>query len=131
MTDTNPIPRVFIVQQPTQLDVAKRFVPKFDISPARKFGKLVLVLGPGNIFEDQLARSVIHMRQVLSDYSVRDYLLALGDPVAIAAAAMVASEETGGFVNVLKWSRVKREYRCFPISIRVGAHREKPNSNGS
>lgn len=129
MTENVKTPRVFIVQQPSQFDSdARGWRPKFDISPARQWGKLVLVLGPGNIFEDRLAAAVAHMEIVFASYTDRDYLLALGDPVAIAAAAMIASNTTGGVVKVLKWDRIARGYRCFPISLSKGAKREKSDS---
>lgn len=125
-------PRVFIIQQPsTYSHEHKRFVAKYDLSPARKFGKLVLVLPPGNIFEDRLGQSLAHMRTVFASYATHDYLLAIGDPVAIAAGAIMARAKSGGIVKMLKWDRHARAYVCFPISDKVGEIDEKADSNGT
>jgi len=110
--------RVFVVQQPATFSQSlRRFVPKYDLSPARDFGKLVFILGPGNIFRERLAQSVIHIQNVMGDFKPGDYLLAIGDPVAIAAASMVASFKTGGAVKLLKWDRHASRYHCFPIDL--------------
>ena len=42
------------------------------------------------------------MRKKLENYCDDDYLIAMGDPVAIAIAAMVASDINQGKVNILK-----------------------------
>ena len=111
-------PRVFVIQQPATFNRDRRvFIPKYDLTPAATFGRLVFILKPGNIFRDQLAPTVLHMRNVLNDFAPTDFLLAVGDSVAIAAAAMIAGTKTGGVVNMLKWDRLQRAYLCFSIKL--------------
>lgn len=109
-------PRVFVVQQPATFDrVLKRFIPKYDLSPAQSHGRLITILGPGNIFKDRMAQASSQIKRVLSSFNEGDSILALGDPVAIAASVMFAAERTGGRVNLLKWDRLTRAYESFPI----------------
>lgn len=110
--------RVFVVQQPAYWDgEARRFVPKYDLSPASKFGRLHYLLGPGNIFADRLDQARDQMDKILANYTPDDYILPVGDPVAIALACMIAGRNTMGRVNVLKFSRLKNEYQAFPIAV--------------
>lgn len=110
--------RVFVVQQPAFFDrEARKFVPKYDLSPASKHGRLVYLLGPGNIFKDKLAQARTQLEAVLKDFTADDSLLAVGDPVAIAMASVIAAQRTGGRVNVLKWDRIAGSYEVYPINL--------------
>ncbi|MCK1668666.1 hypothetical protein [Bradyrhizobium sp. 153] len=112
--------RVFVVQQPAVFDrVLKTFVPKYDLTPAAAHGRLVYLLGPGNIFKDRMDQATKQIARVMSDYSMRDCLLAVGDPVAIAAAVMIAGKRTGGVVRLLKWDRLSASYECFSVNTNV------------
>src|SRR5690348_2003306 len=101
-------PRVYIVQQPATFDRGNGgFVAKYDLSPAKQFGKLVFIMPPGNVFLHQLPAATLHMRNVLAGFQPCDFLLAIGDPILIAAAAMIAGQKTGGELRMLKWDRFK------------------------
>lgn len=111
--------RVFVVQQPATYDRdARTFIPKYDLQPASRHGKLVFLLKPGNVFRDRLDEARKTLSEKLANFSKSDYLLAVGDPVAIAAAVLIAGERTGGVVNLLKWDRMRRSYESFEISTR-------------
>jgi hypothetical protein len=47
-----------------------------------------------------------------------DYLLLMGDPVVIGMATMIASQQTGGVVNLLKFDRQSFDYIPVTIDIR-------------
>ena len=52
-----------------------------------------------------------HSRMVLlKDYNDDDFILAMGDPVAIGISCIIASEVNNGKVNILKWDR---ENSCY------------------
>lgn len=111
-------PRVFVVQQPAFFDrVAKKFVSKYDLSPASAHGKLVFILGPGNIFKDRMEQATTQIKHVLSTFTEADSILAVGDPVAIAASVMFAAVRTGGKVKLLKWDRLTTAYESYPINV--------------
>jgi hypothetical protein len=112
--------RVFVVQKPARFDrtlTPPRFVPMYDFTPAEAHGRLVIVLGPGNIFQHRMSQALAQIRTVLANYSERDFIIAVGDPVAIAASVMVAAERTGGRVNLLRWDRLTKSYESFAIVV--------------
>lgn len=110
--------RVFVVQRPAFYDRDKRgWVNKYDISPARKFGRLVYLLRPGNLYRDQLASALDSLREDLKDFSEEDHILAIGDPVAIAAAVMTAARSSGGRVSMLKYDRMAGEYDSYMVDV--------------
>ena len=109
--------RVYVVQQPAFYDREKRkFVSKYDLTPAAAHGQLVFMLGPGNIFKDRMAQATKQMSHILESYNEDDFILAVGDPVAIAAAVLLAGERTGGKIKLLKWDRISNGYEVFPIT---------------
>src|SRR4051812_15643149 len=96
--------RVFVVQQPAYFDRAERkFKPKCDLTPAAIHGRLEFLLGPGNIFKDKMRDAVQQIATGLRTFTADDFILAVGDPVAIAAAVLIAGKQTGGKVKLLKW----------------------------
>ena len=122
MTDT---PTVYVVQQPSRYDrVTRKFVPIFDLTPAAAYGPLVLLIGPGNIFPEYVDKAASLIEQALSHFTERDYILPLGDPVAIAAAVLAAGKRTGGRVNFLKRSRAFNSYEV--VTVSAGAYTGGP-----
>jgi len=112
-----PTPRVFVVQQPVKL-IGGEWKPIFDIRPAQSFGRFVFVLAkPGNIYRDALPKVLDHMKNVLHDFGDEDFILPTGEPVAIAAAALIAGGQNEGRIKVLKWNRAERRYEVIQISI--------------
>lgn len=112
------MPRVFVIQRPARRDpVTQDWVDKYDISAAEVHGELVELLPRGNIPRD-LRGTISRLRSSLLDYTERDHILAIGDPVAIAAAVMVASSITNGVVSILKWDRRSQSY--LPYLVKIG-----------
>jgi hypothetical protein len=105
--------RVFVIHQPAVYNRnSGRMCPKYDLSPALKFGQIVEVLPPGSITQDhKLLRRQIKERLKEEKASAADYIIALGDPVAIITGALVINEICGE-VNLLKWDRKLGEYFC-------------------
>lgn len=111
--------RVFVVQQPAVFDrTTRQFVPKYDLSPAARHGQLVFILGPGSIFKDRLAQATHQIAKVLESFTEHDSILAVGDPVAIAASVLIAGERTGGKIRLLKWDRLSSAYESFNIDVK-------------
>jgi hypothetical protein len=111
--------KVFVVQRPAFYDRLKRgWVNKYDLSPAEKFGDLVFLLRPGNIFRDRLDDAINQIESRMVDFNAsEDHILAVGDPIAIAAAVMVASKISGGDVTVLKFDRQENAYQPYRIFL--------------
>lgn len=104
--------RVFIVQES----------PGKDLLSAADYGEVRILLPP----ERQVTFSpgpVVHdLDSKLSDFSDSDYLVLVGDPVAIGIACAVAARWNNGRFNVLKWDRFERRY--YPIRIELFQRRD-------
>lgn len=103
--------KVFVIHQPAVRD---RFTghmrPQHDLSPALRFGEIVDVLPPGSISQDINVLKTQIMRKLIDEgCSKEDYLLAIGDPVAIVLGAfsMAAFSDR---IRLLKWDRRMRGY---------------------
>jgi hypothetical protein len=90
---------VFVVQDP----IGK------NILAAQGYGQLEMLLPAGQITLSP-GPSVFKLRKKLQHYCDDDYLLLIGDPIAIALAAMVAASMNQGKVNFLKWDKQERRY---------------------
>lgn len=111
-------PRVFVVQRPAFYSREREgWVNKYDISPARRFGELVYLLRPGNLYRDRLASALESLRRDLADFRSSDHILAIGDPIAIAAAVMTASAVSGGSVSMLKYDRMADKYDAYLLRV--------------
>lgn len=109
--------RVYVVQSPAVKDHSTgTWTEKFDLTPAAHFGDLVFLLPRGNVPND-LDETLATLRKGLEMYTPSDYLLLLGDPVAIALAAVVASNVSRERLRFLKWDRRQQCYR--PSSTRI------------
>lgn len=116
MTDRTP--KVYVVQRAAFKNRRTgEWEDKYDMSSATKFGNLVYLLPPGNIAKD-MRETMARLNHRLSDWTIGDYLLAAGDPVAIAAAAMIATHYSRGDINLLKWDGVNKEYNSYEVTIR-------------
>lgn len=110
------MPRVFIPQIPSRYDTnAEAWMPTVNIDPARKFGELNVMLPPeANRLE--LSSIVSVLKRMMKDFGPNDYVLALGDPMIIALAAVLA-ERAAGTLRLLKWDRMQREYILMETSL--------------
>lgn len=102
--------RAFAPQQPSRYDGAlEMWVPTMDLTPAEKFGQVVILMPPG-LSNAHTAPIVAAMRERMENYNEEDALIAVGDPSLIAAAACIAARKTGGLLRMLKWDRHARDY---------------------
>jgi hypothetical protein len=84
--------------------------------PAEKYGELTVLLPAGQIQLDAaLAVELLHRR--LMRFDDQDYLLCIGDPVAIGLATAVAASRNYGRVKLLKWDRQEHRYYVVKANI--------------
>jgi len=88
-----------------------------NILSALKYGEIKILLPPGMQVTFSVGQVVKKLYVELSNFNDADYLLLIGDPVAIAIAAMIASNWNNGKIKVLKWDRQEKIY--FPIEIEL------------
>lgn len=109
------MPRVFVVQDQHKWSEAdKRFVPKFDLEPAKPFGDLVYLLSP-TAAPFRPKPIIKELKHKLQSFTPDDHLLLIGNPVLIMIAGAIAADRTEGTVSVLQWSGKDQRY----ISVRV------------
>lgn len=96
-----------------------------NILPAERFGEIQTLLPPGAQVTFSSGQVCKKLMFDLSTFKDEDYLLLIGDPVAIGIAVAVACHWNQGRVKMLKWDRQEKIY--FPISINLY---EKGESNG-
>lgn len=95
-------PIVYVVQKPFRDDI--------DLTPALDFGSIEYVLDDNRQIAGDSTRALQKMAFVLQRYTPEDYLLAIGDPVAIGLACCLAARQTGGVFQILKWDRIDQRY---------------------
>lgn len=110
---------VYVVQEPVKR-VHGELVPAMDLSPAVAYGELDFLL-PGSNISLAPAPMVRALRKKLLSFTDDDYLLAVGSPSAIAAAAAVASNLNRGRFNLLQWDGRERRYYNIPVDVNGGA----------
>jgi hypothetical protein len=108
--------RVFLVQRPS-ITVNGRWVDKYSLDAATRFGDLVECLPPGNIPRD-LSAAADALKAALGGFRRgEDYLLAIGDPIAISLAVLIADRVARGGIRMLKWDRRGGVYIPFTLEI--------------
>lgn len=111
-------PKVYVVQIPMMHDPNKKgWVNRYDLSAAHEHGQMVRLLPSGNIFRHQTEATLKLLAENLSAFTESDFILALGDPIAISAAVMIASKITGGKVKILKFDKPTQKYVPFDLDI--------------
>ena len=111
------MPNVYVPQTPSRFDVATRvWVPTVSLSAAEKFGPIVQLLPPeaGRL---ATAPMVAALKERMADFTEDDYLIAVGDPSVLAAAACIAVRKTGGTLRLLKWDRYTSDY--LPVELDI------------
>ena len=84
---------------------------------ATEFGELKFLLSPREniMFETEDVVDQIHRK--LKDFSDDDYLLLIGDPVAIGIATHYAAVNNDSYVKFLKWDN--REYKYYSVEVEL------------
>lgn len=112
--------KVFVIHQPAVKDYhTGRMRPQFDLSPALRYGEVVDVLPPGSISQDLDVLKVQIMERLVEEGCCGDdYLLAIGDPVAIVLGAFAMAAFTDR-IRLLKWDRRAYSYLVSEIDWKV------------
>ncbi len=101
---------VFIIQEQMRWDTnSSKFVSKFDIESAKRFGKIEHLLSPKAApFNSTPIISELHKK--LKKFSDDDYLLLIGNPCLIGWAVAIAADYNDGRVKLLQWSGKDQKY---------------------
>jgi hypothetical protein len=108
--------RVFAVQQPSRWDRGtKNWANTHDLGPAGEYGKIEILLGPGNVNQGQQDATALVIQEAMRGFDDSDYILDVGCPVARSIAFVVAGAYNEGRYNLLKWDKYQRRYDLFEI----------------
>ena len=108
---------VYAPQQPSRFDLStKLWIPTMNMHPAEKFGKLKVMLPP-DANRLHTAPLLAALKDAMDEFNATDYLVCVGDPTLIAAAACIAARKTGGKLRLLKWDRMSSDYIAVELSI--------------
>lgn len=111
------MPKIFVPQIPSRFDRGMRvWVPTVDMSPAERFGELVVALPP-EANRMHTAPLIAALKERMSDFGPEDYIVAVGDPSLIAAAAVIATRKNSGLLRMLKWDRMSGSYN--PVEMQL------------
>lgn len=103
--------RVFIVNEPLKYNPEiGRTERSIDLGPAEEFGELVHLLPPGMLTDETIPFTISTLHAALAGFTDDDYLLPVGDPVAIGLAAAFAAAANEGRVKYLRWRRRQARY---------------------
>lgn len=91
--------KVFVVQDRPQLDM----------SSAERYGDMIKIFPAQDQLYDPDA-AVKKIMKWMPNFTERDYILAVGHPVAISAVTAAAARLNGGRFKMLVWHPDNREY---------------------
>ena len=111
---SNYKPKVYVLQE---LPGTKAGTPKINIMSASKFGEFRFLLPEFSQIIFSPGPLIFKLRNLLKEYTIKDYLLLTGDPAIIGVACSIVSEFTNGKFNLLKWDKQDRLY--YPIKINL------------
>ena len=106
--------KVYVLQE---LPGTKAGAPKINIMSASKFGEFRFLLPEFSQIIFSPGPLIFKLRNLLKNYTIKDYLLLTGDPAIIGVACSIVSEFTNGKYNLLKWDKQDRIY--YPIEINL------------
>lgn len=93
--------------------------PGKNILSAEAYGPLIALLPSMMQIVISASEAVDILNKKLRGFSDQDYILAIGDPVAIGLAAAIAARYNGGKVKFLKWDRVETRYYVVHTNISI------------
>jgi hexokinase len=91
-------------------------VTKFNISGAQKYGELKVVLPPGNMSFSTDA-TYKKAAENLRTFKKEDYLLLIGDPIAMGICFSIALALSKGNLKLLKWDKQTMSYLSLSVNI--------------
>ena len=105
---------VYVIQE---IPGTKEGNPRINIMGASKYGEFKFLLPELSQIIFSPGPLIFKLRDLLKNYSVRDYLLLTGDPAIIGVACSIVSDITNGKYKLLKWDKQERKYYSIDINL--------------
>ena len=97
---------VYVVQQS----------PGKNLEPAKRYGRLKVLLHPRDVLKG--ADFIVgKLNERLRKINEHDFLLLIGDPIAIGLAITIALDFCEGHIFVLRWDRERYEYEPVEVTL--------------
>ena len=108
---------IYVPQEPMYKNNQGMLVPKFRIESAEKYGELKILLpyGPVMLAPQPMMRK---LKQELKTFCCDDFILPVGDPVAIGAVIAIAADMNRGLVQILRWDRKVHDYQILKFNTK-------------
>ena len=106
--------KVYVLQE---LPGTRAGAPKINIMSASKFGEFKFLLPEFSQIIFSPGPLIFKLRNLLKDYTTKDYLLLTGDHAIIGVACSIVADITNGKFNLLKWD--KQDRINYPIEINL------------
>ena len=107
-------PKVYVIQEIPGTSEGR---PKIKIMGAREYGEFKFLLPELSQIIFSPGPLIFKLRDLLKNYSTRDYLLLTGDPAIIGVACSIVSDITNGKYKLLKWDKQERKYYSIDINL--------------
>ena len=107
-------PIVYVIQE---IPGTKAGAPKINIMSASKYGKFKFLLPEFSQIIFSPGPLIFKLRNLLKNYTIKDYLLLTGDPAIIGVACSIVSDITNGKYQLLKWDKQDKVYYSIAINI--------------
>ncbi len=116
--------KCYIIQEPMKRDRdSGTMIPVMDFRKVLEYGDPIVCLPTGRVSLSP-GPMIDNLRDKLKDFTDNDYIVSVGDPTAIFAAAMVASDINNGRVKALKWDKDAKQYIVVQIDIHHRTRKE-------
>ena len=112
--ESNNSPIIYVIQE---IPGTKAGTPRINIMSASKYGKFKFLLPEFSQIIFSPGPLIFKLRNLLKNYTIRDYLLLTGDPAIIGVACSIVSDTTNGKYQLLKWDKQDKVY--YPIKINL------------
>ena len=96
---------------------AENMSPTIDLTPAMKYGEIEVLI-EANTMGIAIQPLISVLRSRLAKFTDDDYILPVGDPVAIGAVTAIAAEVNRGQLKMLRWDRRMKQYTELKFNIR-------------
>lgn len=108
---------VFVAQVPHKLDRESGELRPLDLSAAREWGDLRVILTPGANPFTSASAIVDDLHAALKDMTDEDYLILVGNPAIMGWMAAIASQYTEGRLRVLQWHGRQHRYNLIETTV--------------
>lgn len=88
-----------------------------NLTDALRYGKLRALLPQGYQIHLRPEDAFNRLAEGMCYFRPQDFVLFVGDPVAIALTGMVAMQKGMAQLNMLKWDRQERRYNCITMQL--------------